>query len=215
MSLLRPPPTLVPPPRHPHTRSRGKHGRCPAPATNTFAVEDYLVSKSLTHLKSGSNEDALLAFLMGLGLSPKKVADVALREEGRRCRPSLLVLEKGRRRRPSLLDPEKLLRGRREGAAAVGTSDGAAALPWCRRWPQEKRRHRQCPPPTAGKGEAAPVGAREKGRRREGGWGLVTWLEVARVGAGAGAGAPLAEGGVAGSGGGAAGEGVGRRQVDE
>nr|CAB3448095.1 unnamed protein product [Digitaria exilis] len=61
----------------------------PAPSTSTFAVEDYLVaschltppqalkaSKSLAHLKSGSNADAVLAFLAGLGLSPKEVAAV-------------------------------------------------------------------------------------------------------------------------------------------
>ncbi|XP_062222000.1 transcription termination factor MTERF2, chloroplastic-like isoform X1 [Phragmites australis] len=54
-----------------------------------FAVEDYLIancnltppqavkaSKSLAHLKSASNPDAVLAFLAGLGLSPKEVAAV-------------------------------------------------------------------------------------------------------------------------------------------
>ncbi|RLN07594.1 mTERF transcription factor [Panicum miliaceum] len=62
----------------------------PTPASaSTFAVEDYLVaschltppqalkaSKSLAHLKSASNADAVLAFLAGLGLSPKEVAAV-------------------------------------------------------------------------------------------------------------------------------------------
>jgi mTERF domain-containing protein len=62
----------------------------PAPAS-TFAVEDYLVaschltppqalkaSKSLAHLKSASNADAVLAFLADLGLSPKEVAAVVV-----------------------------------------------------------------------------------------------------------------------------------------
>ncbi|CAN6274422.1 unnamed protein product [Urochloa humidicola] len=66
----------------------------PAPA---FAVEDYLVarchltppqavkaSKSLAHLKSGSNADAVLAFLAGLGLSPKEASAVVA------CNPRVL-----------------------------------------------------------------------------------------------------------------------------
>ncbi|XP_062228496.1 uncharacterized protein LOC133926531 [Phragmites australis] len=60
----------------------------PAP----FAVEDYLVaschltqnqalkaSKALSHLKSPSNPDAVLAFLSGLGLSPPDIASVVVR----------------------------------------------------------------------------------------------------------------------------------------
>ncbi|KAF0933027.1 hypothetical protein E2562_013782 [Oryza meyeriana var. granulata] len=56
---------------------------------NHFAVEDYLISnchltqpqalkasKSIAHLKSSSNPDAVLAFLADLGLSPKEVAAV-------------------------------------------------------------------------------------------------------------------------------------------
>uniref|UniRef100_A0ACD5ZEF5 Uncharacterized protein n=1 Tax=Avena sativa TaxID=4498 RepID=A0ACD5ZEF5_AVESA len=56
-------------------------------AENNFAVEDYLIanchltqpqavkaSKNLAHLKSPSNPDAVLAFLDGLGFSPKEVA---------------------------------------------------------------------------------------------------------------------------------------------
>jgi mTERF domain-containing protein, mitochondrial len=59
-----------------------------APVT-AFAIEDYLIanchltqlqavkaSKSLAHLKSASNADAVLAFLADLGLSPKEVSAV-------------------------------------------------------------------------------------------------------------------------------------------
>ncbi|WVZ73665.1 hypothetical protein U9M48_021948 [Paspalum notatum var. saurae] len=58
----------------------------PAPASAAFAVEEYLVascrltppqalkaSKSLAHLKSASNADAVLAFLSDFGLSPREV----------------------------------------------------------------------------------------------------------------------------------------------
>ncbi|KAL6911489.1 hypothetical protein ACP4OV_000294 [Aristida adscensionis] len=61
----------------------------PSVAASPFAVEDYLVascgltppqalkaSKSLAHLKSASNADAVLAFLAGLGLSTREVAAV-------------------------------------------------------------------------------------------------------------------------------------------
>ena len=98
MKLLRIAPLLL----HSASRAPGNHASSPlvslrsylSPTAPTispkpFAVEDYLVascnltppqalkaSKSLAHLKTASNADAVLAFLAGLGLSPKEVAAV-------------------------------------------------------------------------------------------------------------------------------------------
>ncbi|TVU28525.1 hypothetical protein EJB05_20046, partial [Eragrostis curvula] len=70
------------------TRVAAASATATAPVT-PFAVEDYLIanchltqpqavkaSKSLAHLKSASNADAVLAFLADLGLSPQEVAAV-------------------------------------------------------------------------------------------------------------------------------------------